>query len=147
MFHRYVSCLVLVVLVGCGESGPQVVPVSGTVTYNGAPLADATLLFTPQTGPTSQAKSDASGKFTLVTAQQANGAVAGEHTVLVTKSEPPKGMTEAQYEALVKSAGAGTELPPRRSVVPEKYSTLQESPLRVTISPAGESDLKVELRD
>ena len=34
-------------LVGCGESGPKLVPVSGTVTLNGKPLEGAAVAFQP----------------------------------------------------------------------------------------------------
>ena len=39
-------------LVGCsGSDGPQVAPVEGTVTWQGKPLADAGVAFTPEKGP------------------------------------------------------------------------------------------------
>ncbi|MBN9118913.1 MAG: hypothetical protein J0I06_07100 [Planctomycetes bacterium] len=43
--------LVLAALIGCGKSGPKLVPVSGTVTYDGQPLPEGTVYFkTAQTG-------------------------------------------------------------------------------------------------
>lgn len=35
---------------GCGESGPKLFPVAGSVTWNGAPLENGDILFTPADG-------------------------------------------------------------------------------------------------
>lgn len=46
-----VVVLILVAQIGCGKAGPKVVTVSGTVTYDGQPLAEGTVYFkTPETG-------------------------------------------------------------------------------------------------
>jgi len=46
-----VIVLILVVTFGCGKPGPKVVTVSGTVMYDGQPLAEGTIYFkTPATG-------------------------------------------------------------------------------------------------
>lgn len=53
---RSLGWLVLVLVVagslGCGPSGPQRYPVSGTVTWNGQPLAEGDILFVPVDGAT-----------------------------------------------------------------------------------------------
>ena len=57
-------CSCLIGVVGCGRA----VPVSGRVTLDGQPLADATVTFIPDKetgGPGGEAKTDASGNFTL----------------------------------------------------------------------------------
>jgi hypothetical protein len=69
---------------GCGD-GPYLVPVSGTVTLDGAPLADAGVMFSPvEPGPSASGTTDAQGKFELMTINDM-GAVIGEHQVAVTK--------------------------------------------------------------
>ena len=57
-----------IVLTGCGDSGPVVVPVEGTVTLNGKPLANKSLMFMPIDGTSGHGAggfSGADGKYTL----------------------------------------------------------------------------------
>ena len=56
-------------MTGCGDSGPEVVPVEGTVTLDGKPLANKSLLFTPiddTAGHGAGGTSDAEGRYTLI---------------------------------------------------------------------------------
>jgi hypothetical protein len=52
MKFRYCALvLVLVCLIGCKKSDPRkagLVPAGGTITYNGSPLDNATIVFTPK---------------------------------------------------------------------------------------------------
>lgn len=77
--------LLMMLSTGCGGSTPKLYPVSGTVTYEGKPLADASLLFIPQQGRPSVGTTDASGKYTMTTSGQP-GAPAGTYSVTVSKS-------------------------------------------------------------
>ena len=57
-----------IVLTGCGDSGPVLVPVEGTVTLDGKPLANKSLMFIPiddTSGHGAGGSSDAKGKYTL----------------------------------------------------------------------------------
>src|SRR5215470_13236777 len=84
--------------VGCGND--QVAPVSGRVTLDGQPLANAAVTFQPvrtegkgNPGPGSGGFTDADGRYTLkVTGTEARGAVVGKHKVTISlvppKSEP-----------------------------------------------------------
>ena len=82
---RYaVPYLMVVVLAasttGCGNRGLG--QVSGTVTLDGAPVADATVMFTPLGGGRPAAGvTDASGKYTLIFDRSGTGAQLGEHVV------------------------------------------------------------------
>jgi hypothetical protein len=61
----------MVMVVGCGSSHPPLTIVTGTVTYDGKPLEDATVAILPDggDGTTKPAggKTDAQGNFTLAT--------------------------------------------------------------------------------
>lgn len=92
-FRLQIGCaLVLASLVGCGTKGPEVVPVSGRVTLDGAPLVGATLSFQPITDRTSTTpgvgsygKTDSDGKYTLrLIDPDKPGALVGKHTVTIT---------------------------------------------------------------
>jgi hypothetical protein len=89
MFVLVLSCS-LMPLAGCGGKY-KMAPVSGTITLDGKPLADATVSFTPQaTGseaPASTGKTDQSGKYTLsLVSDETNGAIIGNHRVVIAKS-------------------------------------------------------------
>jgi hypothetical protein len=75
-------CVALMVtIVGCGESHPPTSIVTGTVTYDGKPLADATVAIMPSGGDgaakNAEGDTDAEGKFTLATTFPTIGSVAG----------------------------------------------------------------------
>lgn len=78
--------LLLVVSAGCGESGPSLMPVKGTVTVDGQPAEGVVLLFHGGNS-VSSASSDASGAFSIVTNAEP-GIPAGSYKV--TASWPEK---------------------------------------------------------
>jgi len=84
---RMAVAVTLVVAGGAGCGGPampKVYPATGTVTWKGEPLADATVSFVPSVGAPSDGKTDAQGKFTIMTNGQP-GARAGACKVTVSK--------------------------------------------------------------
>lgn len=73
-------------LAGCGDS--SISPVSGTVTFDGKPVPNLRLVFSPEpigdnyaVGPFSTGKTDADGRFTLETRHGDQGAFVGMHKV------------------------------------------------------------------
>ena len=48
----FILLLAAAAALGCGPSDPKLYPVSGTVTWNGQPLADGDILFVPVDGAT-----------------------------------------------------------------------------------------------
>jgi hypothetical protein len=125
----------VVSVLGCGPSGPTLVPVSGRVMLDGRPVADAAVGLIPiEGGPMASGVTNADGVFGLSTGNKP-GAVPGKHAVTVTKVE------EIGYN---KDGSVG----PRglRSVwhVPQKYSRRETSGLTATVSTDGK-DLPLEL--
>ncbi|HJZ58381.1 MAG TPA: DUF4198 domain-containing protein [Gemmataceae bacterium] len=83
----------LVAALGCGGGPYKVAPVSGTVTLDGKPLANAWVTFmpvgtkdNPDPGPTAAGKTDAQGKFTLAIEPGRPGAVVGKHKVAINSA-------------------------------------------------------------
>ncbi len=81
---------------GCGERLPEVVPVSGTVTWQGEPLTDGTVVLHPKGAaeelprrPATGSLDDA-GRYRVSTFRTGDGALPGEYYVLVHSylSEP-----------------------------------------------------------
>jgi hypothetical protein len=92
---------VLPLLVGCGGSGTApTARVSGVITYNGQPVGDVSVTFTPTDGRPANGITNEDGEFTLSTFGNNDGAVPGTHTVtLATGAEeevPMPGTPEAE---------------------------------------------------
>lgn len=86
------TAVLLLGVTGC-DSGPKVVPVSGTVTLNdGKPLELIHVEFWSDGGPRSWGKTDEAGKFTLkLDAEDSkDGAIVGKHKVLLRDTWPLK---------------------------------------------------------
>ena len=83
---------VVALAAGC-DNGPTVAPVSGKVTFDGKPLAGATINFQPNdtkkltSGPGSFAVTGEDGRYVLqlVATKKQPGAVLGLHQVLISK--------------------------------------------------------------
>lgn len=125
--------------VGCG--GPAPVPAGGTVTYNGQPVANANIVFTP-TGSSGEAggriatgQTDAQGKFTLSTEKPDDGAVPGDYTVTVA----PKAAVGVEGDYSLPAAQAK---PP----FPAHYTDPTSSPLKQTVN-SGNNQFTLEIKD
>ena len=79
---------------GCGPDYPETVPVSGTVTLDGQPVAGASVVFTPEAGDLATATTDSSGQFQLSTYRLADGAAPGHYRVTVAKTTVEPGEDE-----------------------------------------------------
>lgn len=86
----------LLIIAGCSDSVEyQVVPVSGRVTLDGRPVADAHLTFQPirtssshAVGPGSFGRTDGDGRYTLQLVDPSRpGAVVATHSVAITTSK------------------------------------------------------------
>ena len=85
-----VPALTLLALAGgCGKPAhiPDLGEVSGTVTLDGQPLADATINFSPAEGRPSFGKTDAAGQYSLSFVGEYTGAIVGPHTVRISTEQ------------------------------------------------------------
>ena len=136
---------------GCSSRGPNIpetFAVSGKVIYNGKPLADAEVGFTskldnkdvkPARGTTNKA-----GEFTLTTyidsQHEVKGATPGEFVVTVQKPE-----TKDSVE-LMKQFQENPAMVPK-SLIPDKYVNVGESPLTATVTKGGTNSFEFKLTD
>jgi hypothetical protein len=125
---RIVSLLLLasLTLVGCNRSGLNLAPVEGVVTYKGAPLDNAGVMFKPEKGPIAIGQTDAQGKFSLITANH-EGALVGDHKVSISK-------------AVTLAPQMPGERFPRyqtKYLIPEKYGSPETSELSATVTSGG----------
>lgn len=98
------SLATLIIAAGCGKSS-NVVPVSGRVTMDGRPLAEARITFqpagdwqNPYPGPGSYGVTDSDGKYSLQLIDSGRpGAVVGKHRVTITPKEAAQTSSDAEY--------------------------------------------------
>jgi hypothetical protein len=121
-------------LVGCNRGPFKLAPVSGTVTLDNQPLANATVRFKSLAradgniaGPASVGLTDQSGRFTLSTTDGRRGAVVGSHIVSISTEQirMVDPATSDQVEVIAKE------------VVPQRYRGNSELSFDV---PAGGVD-------
>ena len=98
-WHGFLLVLGAMVFPGCGggeDERAPVYPVTGTVTRNGTALEGAVVTFVPAEGGKGAAgTTDASGKYTLTTWAQGDGAQAGSYRVTIAKYNSPAGQAAA----------------------------------------------------
>jgi hypothetical protein len=131
--------LCLATVFGCGKSSHPIAPVSGQVTLDGQPLADAHVTFQPMasadgglSGVGSVGVTDAEGKFTLRTVKpKENGAVVGTHRVWITTSYKDE-----------KDDPHNDSHTPKRDRVPSRY---QDGSLTFEVPPEGTDQAKFQL--
>lgn len=161
----FAIAMISMTLAGCGGSGngPKIVSTKGTVTFKGAPLADATVILSPEKGPVAMGVTNSEGKFTLATGAT-RGAAVGKARVAVsipstdgggsaTSGDQPKdaksgaemmrNMGKAQFEQTKTASDAAKKA---KSLLPTKYSSTETSGLWVTIEEdASKNDLSLKL--
>lgn len=96
---RSVSFLILInlIITGCSGDDRGLAPVSGTVLFNGKPLPNAGVIFTPDEDNirVGVGSTDKDGKYRLTSFQINDGAKIGKHTVTIRAYEIPDGPPKA----------------------------------------------------
>lgn len=165
------AALICLVVVGCGP-GYSVVPVSGKVTINGEPAAGLKIVFYPKgddankgiAGPHSTATTAEDGSYTLKTRYGDDGAVVGEHRVMIEMGDGDDGldiesldeakseMDEAKAEGDKASFGKAQK---RYMRMKKKFDKLKNIPkeyldgkvIAVTVPSGGTSGADFDLAD
>jgi hypothetical protein len=131
---------------GCRSNLPQVVPVSGVVTLDGIPLADAAIAFMPvEGGRFGYGSTNENGEFKIGTFTDTDGALVGVHRISITLqdiiSPAAMGRTPEEEEEMDRR---GESIWVFKSRIPEKYASPDTSGLRVDVK-KGMSQVKFEL--
>ena len=112
-------------------------PVTGTVHYNGRPLEFGSVTFQPRSGQPARGVIQKDGSFSLSTYRPGDGAVVGEHQVRITG-----------YESQRDPAASG---PGERSLgkllIPMKYTLFDQSGLAAEVREDRTEPFVFELSD
>jgi hypothetical protein len=136
MYRSIVLSGSLLVLFGCGQDSEfllDFLPVSGQVLMDGAPLAEATVVFVPTDSKQPQPSwgfTDDEGKFSLQSPRRNEGVCAGTYRVVITK------MVSADGSPI--PAGSGTAAVDGVDLVPGPFNDPLASPHIVTVTKSGE---------
>jgi hypothetical protein len=132
----------------CGESGPEMARVTGTVTYKGKPVSKGTIAFvsTSPGRPNATAKLDASGYYRLQTRDPGDGAELGDYDVTIYSRDDPTETIGGQnvVPQFIPKKSAQPAKPQR--LTPEKYENPKTSGLRKTVK-SGSNTFDFELTD
>ena len=157
-------------LFGCSSGGPDMAPVSGVVTYKGAPVEGAIVSFNSASAPRSPSgTTDAQGVYRLSTFGESDGAVLGDYRVSVVKLDPAAQTESAMKTAEIKAdkplpgggtpkletamPGAGGGTMPRLpsagppSLLPAKYADPNKSGLTAKVQAGKENKFDFSLTD
>ncbi len=157
MLTRVIPCLGLCLLLGCGDSRPKLVPVEGTLSLDGKPLAYKSILFLPEEGTAHNGAggwTDGDGQYYLLAVlfgitSDYRGCPPGRYRVVV--SEPMFPLSAADFgPPNVEEEGdepapalAPTNSPPKTRI-PALYSSERTTTLIVEVPEAGGTlDLKM----
>jgi hypothetical protein len=159
-------CLVFVgslVVAGCGGGGGDaaknvaVFKVTGTVTYQGKPLPQAVVTFSPKgRQPVAFGTTNDKGEFTLTTYTTGDGAAAGNYGVVVSKAASSGATTSgaatdaghsADGSAIPEAGHDASSSPVVASVIPADYSDATKTPLKATVDASAENKFAFEINE
>ena len=120
-------------LMGCGGGDdPPLVPVSGIVTLDGQPLAEANVQFVPASGWGSLGRTDETGRYELLYRGREKGATPGRHQVQISTRIEPDGDSA---DPVIQQG--------REESVPAKYNAY--STLEADVEPGSDVELDFKL--
>jgi hypothetical protein len=145
-------------LIGCGGSvddRPEVAAVSGKVTYKGGPVAGASVIFRSEGSPrVASGVTDDKGEYKLTTFDTDDGAVVGDHAVILMKNAPagdlgmPKDPSPEDYaKMMAESKSDGRPGFETESLLPSKYSDPETSGLTRSVVAGEKNEFNFDLTD
>lgn len=143
-----VGLTMLLGLAGCGDSGPPIAPVSGTVYVNGQPKGGLHVVFqpmgsreNPNPGRGSTGKTDENGRYELrYDGTERKGAVVGKHRVAIATAEADAG---DRFDP--ETGSPDGEMPAPKETIPAKYNDRTELTFEVPKEGTDKADFKLDV--
>lgn len=123
---------------------PPVVPVTGTVLYQGTPVEGASVtMMNADTSTGGSGLTDAEGRFRLTTFKDGDGAAPGMQQVIIRKVE----IIDRRQPGVDYSTTSEPAPPPEeRWLIPERYSRYNTSGLKAEVTVGAKNDFTFELQ-
>lgn len=126
--------IVVLVAAGCGEADPLGrQAISGTVSFDGKPVAEGTIGFAPVNGVTSSGAPIKDGKYSI---EQEKGLPAGKYKVSISAPKPGTGGT------VDPNALPGDPVKPPEEMIPESWNVNTTQEIEVA---AGKTEFNFEI--
>tara|TARA_R110002111_G_scaffold262794_1_gene341067 strand:+ start:3292 stop:3738 length:447 start_codon:yes stop_codon:yes gene_type:complete len=125
---------------GCGsdtQDQPDLGLVKGTITFEGAPLAKASITFRPDSGRPASATTNAAGQYELIYIRNTPGCKVGHNKVLITSVSEEENEMESEGDDVSDDASVAKEK------LPPKYNTKTELEANVL---SGENTFDFDLK-
>ncbi len=143
-FALYLVALAMLAVLPACSKAIKTEGVTGVITYNGEPLANATVKFIPTdaTGSQSYGKTNEKGEYKLQTLLGAAdaGTTPGEYKVTVDCIET------VETGNMIEENGEEKEETIAKSLIPPKYNNAETSGLTATVAP-GDNTINFDLTD
>ena len=141
--------LVVVGLVGCGETGSGTVPVKGTLTIGGQPADNVQVTFSPTDATRPAASGNVTGgKFELFSGSEGHaGAVPGKYKVVLAQmggSTSRDASTSAMYGGGGGAGGSSSQPAMPKPSFPEKYLSPGTSDKEVEVT-SGSNEITIDI--
>lgn len=150
----------LLVFQGCAQpqSTLDAVPVSGTVTLDGAPVEGASVVFAPTSGAGMAASgiTDSNGRYELTTQNPGDGAVEGSYMVMISKTEggdtvddavkPGMSDEEATQAAMEAHVASGEAEPEVKELLPAMYKDPAASGFTAEVAKGAPAEFNFDLK-
>jgi hypothetical protein len=139
---RGCGILALLLLTGCGKSGP--VSVRGVVKLDGQPVVGAAVTFIAQDpgGRDAYGSTDENGAFELSTTKPGDGVLPGKYKVVI--QPPGEGGGSTPFDDTDKPAAPAKPKAPRGPQIPLKYTVPAQTPLAQDVPPNGKVVIELE---
>jgi hypothetical protein len=145
-------------LSGCGggvDDRPEVAAVSGKVTYKSEPVIGANVVFRSEGSPrVASGITNDKGEYKLTTFDTDDGAVVGDHAVVIMKNAPagdsalPKDPTPEDYaKMMAESKSDGPPGSEGEGLLPSKYASPETSGLTRTVVAGEKNEYNFDLTD
>jgi hypothetical protein len=105
--HFCTGVILLTCFSGCQPSLPyEIVPLSGTVTYQGKPVPNTEIVFAPEVGRPSNGRTDDNGRFTMIYTVKYNGVQKGKGKFFFPISRMIGDNSTSEFQKVLEKYGA-----------------------------------------